>query len=128
MRKNLELRHEMFEIIEQWQQSGLTKKAFCEQQPIRHHSFFYWHKCYRQHHAGIDNYESAFLKLQRLHSLGLLKAAFIPSEDIEQIRTYHRYRTAILVQAASSIQKMQKALRLMIIRLDLALSDITGLS
>ncbi len=66
--------------------------------------------------------------LQRLHSLGLLKAAFIPSEDIEQIRTYHRHRTAILVQAASSIQKMQKALRLMNIRLDVALSDITGLS
>lgn len=66
--------------------------------------------------------------LQRLHALGLLKGAFIPSEDIEQIRTYHRHRAAILVQAASSIQKMQKALRLMNIRLDVALSDITGLS
>ncbi len=64
MSKNLELRHQMFEMIEQWQRSGLTKKAFCEQQSIRHHSFFYWYKCYRQQHAGIDNYESAFLKLQ----------------------------------------------------------------
>ncbi len=64
MSKNLELRHQMFEMIEQWQQSGLTKKAFCEQQSIRHHSFFYWYKCYRQQQAGIDNNESAFLKLQ----------------------------------------------------------------
>ena len=64
MGKNLELRHQMFEMIEQWQQSGLTKKAFCEQQSIRHHSFFYWYKCYRQEHVGIGNNESPFLKLQ----------------------------------------------------------------
>lgn len=66
--------------------------------------------------------------LQRLHTLGLLKAAFIPSEDIAQIRTYYRHRASIIAQGASSIQKMQKALRLMNIRLDVALSDITGLS
>ena len=66
--------------------------------------------------------------LQRLHTLGLLKAAFIPSEDIAQIRTYYRHRASIIAQAASSIQKMQEALRLMNIRLDVALSDITGLS
>lgn len=64
MSKNLELRHQMFEMIEQWQQSGLTKKAFCEQQSIKHHSFFYWYKRYRQKQSGIDNNESAFLKLQ----------------------------------------------------------------
>ncbi len=66
--------------------------------------------------------------LQRLHTLGLLKAAFIPSADIEQIRTYHRHRAGIVAQASSCILKMQKALRLMNVRLDVALSDITGLS
>lgn len=64
MSKNLELRHQMFGMIGQWQQSGLSKKAFCEQQSIKHHSFFYWYKCYREEHSGIDNNESAFLKLQ----------------------------------------------------------------
>ncbi|WP_394778817.1 IS66 family insertion sequence element accessory protein TnpA, partial [Undibacterium sp.] len=29
------------------QQSGLSQKAFCEQQPIAAHQFCYWHKIYR---------------------------------------------------------------------------------
>lgn len=66
--------------------------------------------------------------LQRLHSLGLLKGAFIPSIDIERIRTYHRQRENIVRLASGCQQKIQKALRLMNIRLDIALSDITGLS
>jgi transposase len=66
--------------------------------------------------------------LQRLHSLGLLKGAFIPALSIERIRTYHRQRENIVALAASCQLKMQKALRLMNIRLDVALNDITGLS
>jgi transposase len=73
-----------------------------------------------------DNKDARWL--QKLHTLGLLKGAFIPSEDIAEIRTYHRHRASIMAQGASSIQKMQKALRLMNIRLDIAISDITGLS
>lgn len=65
---------------------------------------------------------------QRLHSLGLLKGAFIPSLAIERIRTYHRQRESIVALAAGCQLRMQKALRLMNIRLDIALSDITGLS
>lgn len=66
--------------------------------------------------------------LQKLHSLGLLKAVFIPSEDIIRLRTFHRHRSSILKQSIACVQKMQKALRLMNIRLDVALSDITGVS
>ena len=66
--------------------------------------------------------------LQRLHTLGLLKTSFIPAVQIEQIRTYHRHRSSLVSQAATCIQKMQKALRLMNIRLDIALNDITGVS
>lgn len=73
-----------------------------------------------------DNKDARWL--QKLHTLGLLKGAFIPSEDIAEIRTYHRHRASILAQGASSIQKMQKALRLMNVRLDIAINDITGLS
>ena len=73
-----------------------------------------------------DNKDARWL--QKLHTLGLLKAAFIPSEDIAEVRTYHRHRASIMAQGASSIQKMQKALRLMNVRLDIAISDITGLS
>jgi transposase len=66
--------------------------------------------------------------LQRLHTLGLLKTSFIPAAQIEQVRTYHRHRSSLVAQAATCTQKMQKALRLMNIRLDIALNDITGVS
>jgi transposase len=66
--------------------------------------------------------------LQRLHTLGLLKTSFIPATQIEQVRTYHRHRSSLVAQAATCTQKMQKALRLMNIRLDIALNDITGVS
>ena len=54
----------MFEMIEQWQQSGLTKKAYCQQQSIKHHSFYYWYKCYRTEHDKADNNSRGFVKLK----------------------------------------------------------------
>ena len=64
MRNNPEVRRQMFDMIEQWQQSGLTKKAYCGQQSIKHHTFYYWYKRYRQQHIDIDNKSSSFVKLQ----------------------------------------------------------------
>jgi transposase len=66
--------------------------------------------------------------LQKMHTLGLLKHSFIPSADIAQLRTYQRHRSNIVTAATAHTQHMQKALRLMNIRLDVALSDITGFS
>ena len=66
--------------------------------------------------------------LQRMHTLGLLKHSFIPGADIGQLRSYHRHRSNIVATATAHTQHMQKALRLMNLRLDVALSDITGLS
>jgi len=66
--------------------------------------------------------------IQRLHSLGLLTGSFLPSEHIAQIRTYHRHRQSLLEEAAKMSNKMQKALRLMNVRLDVAISDIMGKS
>lgn len=34
MRSQLEVRQQMFEMIEQWKQSGLSQKKFCQQQSI----------------------------------------------------------------------------------------------
>ena len=64
MRNNPEVHRQMFDMIEQWQQSGLTKKAYCNQQSIKHHTFYYWYKRYRQQHADTDNKSSSFVKLQ----------------------------------------------------------------
>lgn len=64
MRNDSELRLQMFEMIEHWQQSGLTKKAYCQQQSIKHHSFYYWYKCYRTEHGKADNNSRGFAKLK----------------------------------------------------------------
>jgi transposase-like protein len=64
MRNNPEVRRQMLELIEQWQQSGLSQKAFCQQQSIRSHSFYYWYKRYRQQHASSQNNNSSLVELQ----------------------------------------------------------------
>ena len=64
MSQHPEVRLQMFKYIEQWQQSCLSQKAFCEQQSIRYHVFHYWYKCYRQQPSGVDNNNSSFVKLQ----------------------------------------------------------------
>jgi len=50
-----ELRDRMFELIEQWQQSGLSQKAFCEQHSIRYYVFHYWYRRYRKQHVVTNN-------------------------------------------------------------------------
>jgi len=66
--------------------------------------------------------------IQFLHSVGLLSSSFLPDMETEELRTLHRHRSFLLKQAAKYICKMQKCLRLMNFRLDIVLSDITGLS
>ena len=58
-----EVREQMFKLIEQWQQSGLTQKAFCQQQSIKYHVFHYWYKRYREH-AEPQGDVSSFVELQ----------------------------------------------------------------
>jgi hypothetical protein len=62
MRNNPEPRQEMFEVIELWKQSGLSQRAFCEQQSLKFHTFYYWYKRHKQQNS--NNSEAAFLKLQ----------------------------------------------------------------
>ena len=66
--------------------------------------------------------------IQKLHMLGLLEGSFIPDLFTETLRQYCRHRQSLLEDAAGYIKKMQKALRLTNIRLDLALRDVTGRS
>ena len=66
--------------------------------------------------------------IQFLHSVGLLTSSFLPDLDTEELRTVYRHRDFLLKQMAKYICKMQKCLRLMNFRLDVVLSDVTGLS
>jgi len=64
MRNNPEVRQQMFQIIEQWKQSGVSQNAFCRQQSIRFHKFYYWYKCYRRQHDIPDENTRGFVKLE----------------------------------------------------------------
>jgi len=59
-----EVREQMFKLIEQWQQSGVTQNKFCQQQSIRYHVFHYWYKRYREQNANPQSNASSFVKLQ----------------------------------------------------------------
>lgn len=55
-----EVQQQMFDYIEQWQQSDLTQKAFCFQLNLSYHIFHYWYKRYRNKERQPA---SSFIKL-----------------------------------------------------------------
>lgn len=66
--------------------------------------------------------------IQKMHSLGLLEGSFIPDLFTEKLRQYCRHRQTLVDGCARYKNKMQKALRLMNIRLDSAITEVTGLT
>jgi transposase-like protein len=50
----------MFELVEQWQQSGLSQKQFLLEHDIKLATFGYWVKKHRQHQMG----EVGFAKVE----------------------------------------------------------------
>jgi len=66
--------------------------------------------------------------LQKVHSYGLVRASFIPKEEIRELRTYVRQRDNLIESGAQNIQRMQKALELMNVKLHNVISDIKGKS
>jgi len=64
--------------------------------------------------------------IQKLHSLGLLTGSFLPDEQTLKLRNIQRHRSSLIETAAKYTNKIQKALRLMNIRLDVSIRDIAG--
>jgi len=64
--------------------------------------------------------------LQKLMSHGLLRAAFRPTAQVCTIRAVSRQREVLLVQQASWVQRMQKALVQMNLQLSEVISDVMG--
>ena len=62
MQRDVQTRDEMFSMIRNWQQSGLTQKAYCEQNKIRYHVFHYWYKCFRD--LQLPAKEAGFIPLK----------------------------------------------------------------
>ena len=66
--------------------------------------------------------------LMKLHTYGLLRNSFRPSQEIRTMRTYWRQRNDLVRSAGRHIQRMQKALTQMNIQLANVLSDLSGMS
>ena len=66
--------------------------------------------------------------IYRLHSVGLLAAAFRPDEKTCQLRSYLRQRANVIRYAGQHIQHMEKALEQMNLKLREVISDITGVT
>lgn len=83
---------------------------------------------YRKNLPGrkTDVQESQWLL--KLHTYGLLSNSFRPPAQILAMRSYWRLRAEHVREAATTIQRMQKALTQMNIQLANVISDISGLS
>ncbi len=66
--------------------------------------------------------------IYRLHSVGLLAAAFRPDDRTCQLRSYLRQRANLIRYGGQHIQHMEKALEQMNLKLTEILSDITGVT
>ena len=66
--------------------------------------------------------------LRDLHSVGLLRGSFRPTDGIVALRAYMRHRQTLVESAGTYVQRMQKALVQMNIQLPLVVSDITGVT
>lgn len=64
--------------------------------------------------------------IQMLHTFGLLSGSLRPTAEVAAYRTYNRHRQTLIVQAATEIEHMKKALTEMNVRLDRAVTDVTG--
>jgi transposase len=66
--------------------------------------------------------------IQRLQSLGLLTAAFRPEGPIRVWRAYQRHRATLIEDAGRHLQRSEKALEQMHVKLPEVVSDLTGLT
>lgn len=64
--------------------------------------------------------------IQLLHTFGLLRGSYRPTEEIAAYRTYNRHRQKLIQQASTAIEHMKKALTSMNVRVELAVTDVTG--
>jgi len=66
--------------------------------------------------------------IQRLHKHGLLPPIFQPDDATQTLRDYVRQRANLVRLSGHHIQRMQKALELMNLKLTKVLGDVTGVS
>jgi transposase len=76
--------------------------------------------------TGRKDDESDAEWIQKLHSCGLLTASFQPDNMIRTLRSMVRHRKNLVKTSSTYLNRMQKALELMNIKLHTIISDIDG--
>lgn len=76
--------------------------------------------------SGRKTDEEDALWIQKLHSCGLLKSSYLPDDEQETLRTLVRYRKTLVEDGCRFVQRMQKSLESMNIKIQTIISDITG--
>lgn len=66
--------------------------------------------------------------IQKLHTCGLLRASFQPSKEIRSLRELTRHRKRLIEDKTSSLNRLQKSLELMNVKIHTVISDIDGLT
>lgn len=66
--------------------------------------------------------------LRDLHMVGLLRGSFRPPDQIVPLRAYLRHREGLVQQATQCVQRMEKALTQMNLRLGLVVTDTVGVT
>ena len=66
--------------------------------------------------------------IQWLHSVGMLSNSFIPNEYVSHLRIYSRQRLKYIQIQTRIVNQIQRDLRAMNLRLEVALNDVTGKS
>ncbi|MDY3557317.1 IS110 family transposase [Gemmata sp. JC717] len=66
--------------------------------------------------------------IQRLHAHGLLPSVFRPDDATHTLRDYVRQRANLVRLSAQHVQRIQKALELMNLKLTTVLGDVTGVT
>jgi len=66
--------------------------------------------------------------LQYLHSVGLLRAAFRPEQEVCAVRSVWRQRAELVSMASQHVQHMHKALTQMNLQIHHVINDITGVT
>ena len=64
MQNNQGDKDQMFARIKQWEDSGLSQKAFCEQTGMRYHVFHYWYRRYKNRQSVSAIKAPSFVALQ----------------------------------------------------------------
>ncbi len=66
--------------------------------------------------------------LKPLHSVGLLRGSYRPSQEVCAVRSLLRHRGGLIKTASSHILHMHKALTQMNLQIHNVISDITGVT